>query len=283
MQEYLLDIYFELKNDFKFIKATYNLLNMTNEQKIPTHPGGQWLLDNFYIIEREFKIAKEELAKVADLELPNVKPYEKKQQLRILFMANEMTEKNAGILDDGIVSNYIKNFQKQAYVTYAELSYLPLMLRVSLIKYIKRLCHSIFNSEMQKMNAEKKCNSELTRKLDSITNKTMHNLGRLKKDIVSNNGLKSSNTAYIQYMAYRLKDLGKYGDEYLEELKEETNKAGFTIDEAIQKEHAEVAKVTGLMANAISSLKTVCVTNWGEVLIAINRIDELLREETGLI
>jgi len=279
MQEFLLDIYFELKNNFKFIRTTYHLLNLTNEQKIPTHPAGQWLLDNFYIIEREYKVAKEQLSKVADVDLPNVKPYEQQQHLRILFMANEMTEKNSGILDDGIVSNYIKNFQKQAYITYAELSYLPIMLRVSLIKFISRLCHSIFNSEIQKMNAEKKCNAEVSKKIDSITNKTMHSLGKLKKDIVSNNGLKSSNTAYIQYMAYRLKDLGKYGDEYLEELKEETNKAGFTIDEAIEKEHSEIAKVTGFMANAISSMKTVASTNWGEVLIAVNRIDELLLED----
>jgi len=279
MQEYLLDIYFNLRNDFKFIKATYDLLNMSAEHKIPTHPAGQWLLDNLYIVEKEYKIAREQISKVADVDLPNVKPYGEKQHLRILFMANEMVDKNSGILNDGIVSNYLRNFQKQAYITYAELSYLPIMLRVSLIKFIRRLCHAIFNSEIQKLKAEKKCNLSVSRTMDNIVSKSLRHLGKMKAGIVSNNGLKSSNTAYIQYMAFRLKDLGKYGDEYLEELRDETNKAGFTIDEAIEKEHNEIAKVTGLMSNAITSMKTVATTNWGEVLISVNRIDEMLRQD----
>ncbi|MBR5227285.1 MAG: hypothetical protein IKV94_01435 [Clostridia bacterium] len=279
MQEYLLDIYFELKNDFRFIKATYDLLNMTSEHKIPTHSAGQWLLDNLYIIEREYNLAKNELSTVSDLDLPNVKPYGEKQHLRILFMAKEIVEKNAGVINDGIVSNYIREFQKHSYITYAELSYLPIMIRVALIKFIRRLCINIFNSEMQKLKAEKRCNSQFSRKYDKIASKSLSKLGKMKAELVNEHNIKTSNTAYIEYMAYRLKDMGALGDRYLEELKEETNKVGFTIDEAIEKEHKEIAKVTGLIANSIISMKTVASTNWGEVLINVNRIDEMMLQD----
>ena len=280
MQEYLLDIYFNLKEDFKIIKATYDLLNMTTEYKISTHPAGQWLLDNFYIIEREYKISRDIISKTTDLTFPNVKPNDGKTQLRISFMANEVTEKNAGVIDDGIVSNYLKEFQKYTYVTYDELSYFPTMLRIAVIKFTRRLSMSIFNAQMQKLKAEKKCNRDLYRKLDVVFSTSLKSLGKLRKDLInSSNSIKSSNTAYIEYLAFRLKDLGKVGDEYLSELKDETNKIGFTIDEAIEKEHNEIAKVTVLMANAITSLKTIASTNWEEVLINVNRIDEILLQD----
>lgn len=280
MQEYLLDIYFNLKNDFKIIKATYDLLNMTAENKIPTHPAGQWLLDNFYIIEKEYKTAKDAISGTVDTVFPNVKTHDGKTQLRINFMANEVTEKNAGVIDDGIVSNYLKEFQKYTYVTYDELSYFTIMLRIAVIKFTKRLAANIFNSQMQKLRVEKKCNRDISKKLDKISNKSFKSLGKLKKDLMTNNNsIKSANTAYIEYLAFRLKDLGKVGDEYLAELKDETNKVGFTVDEAIEKEHSEIAKVTSLMANAITSLKTIVATNWEEVLINVNRIDEILLQD----
>lgn len=280
MQEYLLDIYFSLRNDFKVIKATYDLLNMTTENKIPTHPAGQWLLDNFYIIEKEYKMAERVIVNAADITFPNVKTHDGKTQLRISFMANEVTEKNAGVIDDGIVSNYLKEFQKYTYVTYDELSYFSIMLRIALIKFTRRLATSIFNSQMQKLKVEKKCNKDISKKIDKISSKSFKGLGKLKKDLMTNStSIKSANTAYIEYLAFRLKDLGRAGDEYLAELKDETNKVGFSIDEAIEKEHNEIAKVTGLMANAITSLKTIASTNWEEVLINVNRIDEILLED----
>ena len=148
MQEFLFEMDYELKNAFKIIKATYDLLNMNSDLKIPSHSAGQWLLDNMYIIEQEYNIAKNALRFEIQVGLPAVKPTEGKQSLRIMFMADEIVNRNNGIVDDGIVSNYVREFQKNTYVTFEELSVLPIMIRVALIKYIKRVCVNIFNAEM---------------------------------------------------------------------------------------------------------------------------------------
>lgn len=276
MQENLLDIYFNLVNDFKFIKATYQLLNKTSELKIATHPAGQWLLDNMYIIEQEYNVAKEALTYSTNVGMPLVKTESKKSVLRTLFMADEIISRNAGIIDDGIFSDYVKNFQRHTYIMYAELATLPIMLRISEIKFIKRICVSIFNAEMQKLRVEKKINKSIVKYADEITTTVINRIRNLKTDLTFANKIKTSNTAYIEYMAYRLKDMGIKGEEYLKELKEETNIVGFTIDEAIEKEHEEIAKTTSLISNAIMSMKTIAITNWGEVIVNVNRIDEAL-------
>ena len=84
MQDFLFEIDYELKNAFRIIKATYDLLNMNSDLKIPSHSAGQWLLDNMYIIEQEYNIAKTSLRFEVKVGMPTVKPTDGKQNLRIL-------------------------------------------------------------------------------------------------------------------------------------------------------------------------------------------------------
>ena len=44
-----------LKDNFKFIEKTYELLNESVKNGVEIHPAGEWLLDNFYIIEETYK------------------------------------------------------------------------------------------------------------------------------------------------------------------------------------------------------------------------------------
>ena len=41
--------------NFEFITEVYKLLNENIKLKIPIHPAGEWLLDNYYIIEETVK------------------------------------------------------------------------------------------------------------------------------------------------------------------------------------------------------------------------------------
>ena len=112
MQDFLFEIDYELKRNYKVIKATYNLLNLNSDLKIPSHSAGQWLLDNMYIVEQEYNMTKVLLPQVLRIGMPEVRTNDKKAMLRVLFMADEIVSRNNGIIDDGIVSNYIREFQK---------------------------------------------------------------------------------------------------------------------------------------------------------------------------
>jgi len=279
MQDYILPIYLETRKNYRTIKLTYELLNSVASLKIPVHSAGQWLLDNMYIVEQEYTVAMEDLKNIKENSLPYVKFEDAQRQIRVCFMANEIVEKNSGIITDGIVSNYIKEFQKHSYVTFAELSLLPVMLRCALIKFIRKVSVNIFNAEMQKLKVEKRINNSLSSSVKVVSSKMDKLVSKMKIDLNQSSGIKTSNTAYIEYMAYRLKDMGRQGEVFFNELREETNKIGFTINEAIEKEHSEITTTTRLIGNGIISLKTVCSTNWSEVIVAINKIDQTLKED----
>lgn len=50
-----------LIENFKTIQIVYNLLNEDLKLGISVHPAGEWLLDNFYIIEQTVKQIQKEL------------------------------------------------------------------------------------------------------------------------------------------------------------------------------------------------------------------------------
>ena len=45
-----------VKENLKFILYVYNILNEDLKNKVPIHPAGEWILDNFYIVEKNAKI-----------------------------------------------------------------------------------------------------------------------------------------------------------------------------------------------------------------------------------
>ena len=52
-----------VKENLKFILDVYNILNEDIKNKIPIHPAGEWLLDNYYIIEKTQPYEKGPIAK----------------------------------------------------------------------------------------------------------------------------------------------------------------------------------------------------------------------------
>ena len=48
-------------DNFEVITEVYNLLNEQIKLKIPIHPAGEWLLDNYYVIEETVKGIEKEL------------------------------------------------------------------------------------------------------------------------------------------------------------------------------------------------------------------------------
>ena len=52
---------YRLRDNFKYITEVYNILNYHLKLKITIHPAGEWLLDNYYIIEETVKNIESDL------------------------------------------------------------------------------------------------------------------------------------------------------------------------------------------------------------------------------
>ena len=270
-------IFKEAQRDYKIISKTYKILVKTFDMKIQMHSAGQWILDNMYIIEEQYNDIIENKRGLKNKKLPVIKTHDSQKCVAIFYLAYELVEKNTGYIDKNIIYNCLREHQKLTYLSSEELDLFVLMLKVALLKFIARIALNISNSQMKKLEVENILGND--RGID--ISKDLNFFKGVGKDskLSDLTKIKNTNTAFVEYMSYRLKEMGIEGEKYYNKLQEEISKLGFSIEEAIVKEHMEIAKTTDYIGRAISSFKVLQGLNFREIFEAVNKIDETLMDD----
>ena len=102
-------------------------------------PAGEWLLDNFHLIESEIRGAQHDLPRRYYRELPKLAPREMSGMARIYAMALELVRHTDGRLDRGQLVRFMTAYQTVAPLTIGELWAWPSMLKLALIENLRRL------------------------------------------------------------------------------------------------------------------------------------------------
>ncbi len=280
MKNALNDLFRDAESHYKNISDTYKLLEKSYEKKISIHSAGQWLLDNMYIIEEEYQKIKDSKRGLKNKRLPIIKTSEGDKYISIFFLAYELVEENKGYIDQNIILNCLKEHQKLSYLTSEELDLFILMLQMSLLKFISRICLNISNSQLKKIEVEKMLEADNGKEtvFKELYNEFKY-FRNMKSHMSDFSKIKSTNTAFVEYMAYRVKQLGKKRENYYKRLNEEAEKIGFTVEEAIIKEHMEISKTTDYIGRAILAFKQLQGINFREIFEKVNKIDETLKND----
>ena len=229
-----------LKENLQFIEKTYSLLNEHADKKIDIYPAGEWLLDNFYIIEETVKTVIKELT---PKKYKNLMGIEGSGYSRIYAIGAEIISHTDGIINEHNINQAIVRYQKRKTLSMEEIWNLWLFLDIAIIENIRNICEKIYLAQMQKYKVE----NILERLIGNEQAKTV------KFPIKDNNvGVGASTTrkqtshqemkySFIEYMSYRLKQYGRRAVPYLRILEDQVSKMGMDISEVIQKEHFDIA------------------------------------------
>ena len=265
-----------LKDNFRFIEKTYELLNEHLKIKIDIHPAGEWLLDNFYIIEETYKTVISEMNLKKYRNFPGIQGGIYNGYSRDYVLASEIVSYTDNKINDEILSLVIMAYQKRKLLSMEEIWNLWIFLEIALIENIRNICEKIYITQIQRYKVE----NILERLVDRKDNKK-----QMFRNIKSKNRkiYKEMKYPFIEYMSYKLKKYGKQGVPYLEILEEQVNKMGMTVSEAIQKEHYHIAITKVSMGNSIISLKEILRVNFLNLFEEINGVEEILKKDPANI
>ncbi len=219
-----------LKDNFKFIEKTYELLNEHLKLKIDIHPAGEWLLDNFYIIEETYKTVVSEMNLKKYKNFPGIANGIYKGYARDYVLASEIVAYTDNKINDEVLALAISSYQKRKLLSMEEIWSLWIFLEIALIENIRNICEKIYLAQIEKYKVENIIERLVERKENK--NQTFKNIKRENKN---NNIYKEMRYPFIEYMSYKLKRYGRQGVPYLEVLEEQVNRMGMTISEVIQK------------------------------------------------
>ena len=248
-----------VKDNCKYISLVYTLLNEHVKIGIPIHPAGEWILDNFYMIEKAAKIIEKELTLNKYINFPGLA---EDGFARIFVLCNEIVSNTDGKIQEEDLKSYLEAYQTQKYLNMEEIWNIPIFLQICIIEKIRRICERIFIAQMEKY------------KVENMINRIIENKpGKAIKISVD------GKYPFIEYMSYRLKRYGKKARPYLEAFEEQVNRMGITISDAINREHFDIAVRKLSIKNAIISIRDISRMNMIEIFKKINIVEQILNKD----
>lgn len=260
-----------LKENFKFITKTYDILNEHIKMGIDMYPAGEWLLDNYYIIEETVQTIIKEISLKkykSFIGLANA-PYE--GFARIYVLASEIVAYTDSKIDYDNLKDCLQAYQQKKTLGMEEIWSLQLFLQIAIIENIRSICERIYSSQMQKYRVENIV-ERLVEKKDYKNQKYKTNHKEQIRDI----SYKEMKYPFIEYMSYKLKKYGKNGIAYLNILEEQVNKMGVSIQDVIKREHFLIATSKVSLGNSITSLKEIGRLNILDIFENINGVEVVL-------
>ena len=102
-------------------------------------PAGEWLLDNFYLIEEQIGTAKRHLPRGYSRELPRLALGPSTGLPRVYDIALETIAHGDGRVDAESLSRFVAAYQTVTTLNFGELWAIPIMLRLALIENLRRV------------------------------------------------------------------------------------------------------------------------------------------------
>ncbi len=263
-----------LKENFEIISQVYNLLNEHIKLKLPIHPAGEWILDNFYVIDETVKSIKNELTLKKYINFLGIENGSDEGFARIYVLASEIVNYSDNKVDGKSLSKCLQAYQKKKTLSMEEIWNITTFIKIALIENIRDICTKIYSSQMQKYKVE----NIIERLVEKKDKEELHftSLGEYKAKV---KGYGEMKYPFIEYLSYRLKKYGKKAYPYLSILEEQVEKMGMDISEVVAKEHFDIALKKISIGNAITSIKNLNRISMIEIFEQINGVEEILKQD----
>lgn len=207
----------KMKENFEVIEEVYNLLNEHIKLGIPIHPAGEWLLDNFYMIDETYKMVLKEMPLKKYTSFLGISNGTYKGFARIYVLATEIASYTDNRIESRNLAELLKAYQRKKTLSMDEIWNIGIFIQIALIENIKDICEKIYYSQMQKYRVE----NILERLVENKEELKYKNLGEYKQRV---KGYGEMKYPFIEYMSYRLKKYGKAAYSFINILEEQVNK-----------------------------------------------------------
>ncbi|MEQ1840898.1 MAG: cyclic beta 1-2 glucan synthetase, partial [Verrucomicrobiales bacterium] len=132
-----------LDENERILIGAYDLVTAAEAGGRHVSPTGEWLLDNFYLIEQQIRATRLHLPRTYSRELPRLVNSDAAGFPRVYAIALELIAHSDGRVDAENVSQFVAAYEKVTSLTLGELWAVPIMLRLGLIENLRRVSEHI--------------------------------------------------------------------------------------------------------------------------------------------
>jgi cyclic beta-1,2-glucan synthetase len=244
------------------------LLQDAIRQKSPIAPAGEWLLDNYYLIEEQIQLGKRYLPKGYSKGLPKVSS----GFPRVYEIAIEIISHSDGHLDIHTLSSFIRSYQEVKELTLGELWAVPIMLRLALLENLRRVAARIALDRIDAVLAH-----QWADKIIRTSEDDPKSLILVLADMARSNPPMGS--TFVAEFYRKLQWRGSSLALPISWIEQQLSENNLTINGMVLSENQKQAADQVSITNSITSLRLIAKLDWREFVETMSLVEETLRKD----
>jgi cyclic beta-1,2-glucan synthetase len=233
-------------------------------------PAGEWLLDNFYLVEDQIRTARRHLPRGYSRELPRLRNGPSAGLPRIYDVVLEAISHGDGRVDPESLLGFVAAYQAVTALTLGELWAIPIMLRLALIENLRRVGARVASALIERDRAE-----TWAEEMSAVAQKDPKSLILVTADMARADPPMVS--SFVAELAHRLQGQGLTLP--LAWIEQRLSESNLTIEQMVHAESQQQAADQVSISNSIGSLRVLGATDWRKFVERVSVVEQTLRED----
>ncbi len=225
-------------------------------------PAGEWLLDNYHLVDGEVRALRRDLPPSFYARLPATVEQDV-AVARVDVLAAEFVRHSDSRLDRTHMEAYLTSVQTVTPLTLGELWAWPSVLRLALLENLRRLADAMLDARAAR---------------DAVT-RYLERAGRSAPPQQPPTPPSSGEPVFMAQLSHRLREEGQAFDEVRAWLERRARERATTPDAIVRDVHQQHAAVQVLVANVITSLRLCAALDWSSFVEVVSGVDHMLRRD----
>ena len=230
-------------------------------------PAGEWLIDNFHLVERQIRQISTDLPPGYYRQLPKLVAGPFTGYPRVFGMAWAFVAHTDSCFDSDILVSYVKAYQEVQPLTIGELWAVSITLQIVLIENLRRLAQQITGSRVARHAA------------DRLADRLLGVGGRAAEPasvVFARQGAQPLSEAFAVELVHRLRDQDPRFTPALAWLDERLAKQGLNADSAVREVHRSQGAANVTVRNIVTSLRVIAEVDWQVLFERYCLVDDVL-------
>jgi cyclic beta-1,2-glucan synthetase len=235
-------------------------------------PAGEWLLDNFYLIENQIQTGRKHFPKGYSKELPLLLNGPTAGLPRVYDIAKEIISHGEGHVNPESLRRFITAYQTVTPLKLGELWAIPIMLRLALIENLRRVAVRIATGRIDRELAD-----SWAEKMKEIAENDPKSLILVIADMARSDPPMS--TPFVSEFVRQLQGQSQALAFPLTWIEQRLSESNQTIVQVIQEGNQQQAADQVSISNSIGSLRLLGSLDWHDFVESMSHVEEVLHKD----
>lgn len=269
-----------LDSFYKTIVENYNFLDLNIKRGRKVIPCARWLLDNMYLVNKEYVSIKNNMPDRYYRSLPIMERGYMRGYPRIYFIAVELISRAEEKLSEENIELFIKAYQENTILTIGELWAFPIMIRIAFIENISMIAKDIIQEQKYKDAADDAAEGIV----NLYDNNESLDEARVSEEIKKLENKRMNFTpAFTERFVKILRDNFIESPDLYKWIDEQISKIGMSFNSAVKLDHQNQNSYQISMGNSINGIRSIVSLDWRKNFESLNCVDEILKKDPARV